>query len=871
MGFLSWLTGRDEKESDVYANYDKVSTVVDEINTIGTTKVSNAQTEVNAAIQTLNNVKGLNEYVGEIPTGSFDGAFTSITETIKQIGTQIQNKADNIKEYEEAPWYEKVGSTFAMAGAKLGEGLLSVVEDLGDGIVSLVGWIAPKDSGLEKACTNFVKKEWSHDAFNFYYNSDFAKKSAFTEDSALASGFKIVGKTVGTLYGAGVFAGVTGLSGVSAATGFLHTSGTTWAATAVAGVSGLGSGTETGLLQGKDINQAFTTNGVKTGVIQGGLAFAGGKLGERSAIKHSDGGKEGFKAVRDEYDEALKAMKGLTKGTPEYEAAAARLATAKAAANSYGTQYMKDATGNVLKDASGNSIRSGGVGIQGYSDAVTNAGIRFGEAQRDLISSSAKVFAGAKAGKQLDADAKAAQESADKARQAADQASKAADKAGARANKDGVYKDDYSTKAGGKKADAANAKNAAAKEANTTREAADAAQKTADSAATAAKENGYEALKANQQAALDRLKASNPISQLRGKETSMLTGSTAQTAGAGAAKQTFREKASNTFKNLNENIGKTLKNPATPGVVGVTAGNTISVSANDAASIQYRQQQEAQQAAQVFEEDPNNPSENTNKEENNENQNENPTGPENNNGGGNNGGGYPGGGGGGNQYRQEISTVAPTSPVSEVPTVAPTSAPTMAPTAAPTSAPTSGPINPTSAPTSAPGGGGYPGGGGGGYTPPAEQSYTGGGEYGEGGFVSDGTEDLEPLDESLLGGATSIDDIIRNNSVTKVKTNAPITTRGKSSGAGAVIPIAAGLSAAAAAGIGAKAYMDSRNNNDMDEEDDEMEDGEWTEEYGDSQYEADMGDAYLDDEEYGFQASDTGYNARTSEELAELQ
>ena len=44
MGFMSWLTGRDEKESDVYANYDKVSTVVNEITTIGTTKVSNAQT-----------------------------------------------------------------------------------------------------------------------------------------------------------------------------------------------------------------------------------------------------------------------------------------------------------------------------------------------------------------------------------------------------------------------------------------------------------------------------------------------------------------------------------------------------------------------------------------------------------------------------------------------------------------------------------------------------------------------------------------------------------------------------------------------------------------------------------------------------------
>ena len=27
MGFLSWLTGRDEKEQDVYANYERVDAV----------------------------------------------------------------------------------------------------------------------------------------------------------------------------------------------------------------------------------------------------------------------------------------------------------------------------------------------------------------------------------------------------------------------------------------------------------------------------------------------------------------------------------------------------------------------------------------------------------------------------------------------------------------------------------------------------------------------------------------------------------------------------------------------------------------------------------------------------------------------------
>ena len=85
MGFMSWLTGRDEKESDVYANYDKVSDVVSEITTIATTNVSNAQTEVDSAIQALNSVKGM-EYLGfNIPQGFYNEFFESTSETIKFI------------------------------------------------------------------------------------------------------------------------------------------------------------------------------------------------------------------------------------------------------------------------------------------------------------------------------------------------------------------------------------------------------------------------------------------------------------------------------------------------------------------------------------------------------------------------------------------------------------------------------------------------------------------------------------------------------------------------------------------------------------------------------------------------------------------
>ena len=292
MGFWSWLTGRDPKESDLYANYEKVDDVTSKIKTLASTNVGNSQQNIYEAFNQLNNVHGLAEYVGTIEIGNFDAVFSSVKSTVDQLATQISDKADSIKEYEEAPWYKKVASTLTMGIFKVGEGLLSVVEDLGDGVVSIVGWTAGKlgAKNFADSAANFVKKEWSHDAFNFYYKSDFAKASAFTEDSAIAGGLKIAGKTVGYLYAGGAVAGFAKGAGAAAKAGSMFSkvatgmgklaSSTTWGATAVGFLGGVGNGTDEGLNAGLDFNQAFG-NGIKSGVIQGTLAFAGGKLGEK--------------------------------------------------------------------------------------------------------------------------------------------------------------------------------------------------------------------------------------------------------------------------------------------------------------------------------------------------------------------------------------------------------------------------------------------------------------------------------------------------------------------------------------------------------------------------------------------------------------
>ena len=104
---LGWITGRDPKESDVYANYDKVETVSNKIRDISKNQVLTAQESIYAAFNQLNSVKGLAEYVGTIEVGNYDTVFTSIGSTIEDIAAQLDGKAEDIKKYEESSLLEK--------------------------------------------------------------------------------------------------------------------------------------------------------------------------------------------------------------------------------------------------------------------------------------------------------------------------------------------------------------------------------------------------------------------------------------------------------------------------------------------------------------------------------------------------------------------------------------------------------------------------------------------------------------------------------------------------------------------------------------------------------------------------------------------
>ena len=127
------------------------------------------------------------------------------------------------------------------------------------------------------------------------------------------------------------------------------------------------------------------------------------------------------------------------------------------------------------------------------------------------------------------------------------------------------------------------------------------------------------------------------------------------------------------------------------------------------------------------------------------------------------------------------------------------------------------------------------------------------------------TEDYEEATDSI----SSI--IGSGSNFTKLPTSNNAIKSGSSSG-NAVIPVIAGLSAAAAAGIGAKAYMDRKNNNDNGEDDFEAD--EWT---GEDNLDIDYNDGieedqYLDDDsDFGEAETTEKYGARNNDELADLQ
>ena len=335
MGFLEWLTGRDKNASEIAGKDDsKVQDVVDELNNIASEsgEVGTAKDNVKVAIDALTRVHGVSELTNSsIHPESYTSVFDDIGTSIKKISSNLESAAETIGEYnknkKEHPFKTAFG-TFGMAGLKVLEGGVSLIEDLGDGVTSIIGWVAPEGSAVENWAKDVTKWNWSNDIFKGAYNT-LDKYSVFTQDSGAASAFKVVGQTVSTIALGGALAGAA--DGLNAAGKFTKVasvfqkigSSTTLSNSLVAGVSGLGSGTESALQHGASMNKAFGSGAIQ-GAIQGGLAFAGGKVSEKiqkgAVIKKMENGIEdlnnkGLSTQAENMSNQLEALKKTSSGS----------------------------------------------------------------------------------------------------------------------------------------------------------------------------------------------------------------------------------------------------------------------------------------------------------------------------------------------------------------------------------------------------------------------------------------------------------------------------------------------------------------------------------------------------------------------------
>ena len=708
--------------------------------------------------------------------------------------------------------------------------------------------------------------------FNFYYKSDFAKKSAITEDSALAGAFKIAGTAVGYLYSGGVLKGMAASAGLGGTTlgktALKVASSSTWGTTSAAAIGGLGAGTEVGLYKGKNINEALTHEGLKTAGVQGALAFVGGKAGEgmakRAAVKEAT---EAFKSADEAVSSASDRLaKGLS-NSDDIINTTANGGLGESAADVYSKAVSaRNVASENLKNISNTKWSS----FQGYTDSVTKAGERFGAAEMDLlkaggqyIGNSTKAAVLGRKGIEHAAEHEAASAAATKAADAF----KSSGKTLLRENPvsqvlskpvgnissslKNLSEKDYTIPTKETVPIGETIKDMGAKTLSGVKAAATspktpgiAATKIYSAINTAQDKKAQDQFDTND-VAIKTIKDITPPQPSYVDEYPTLPEQATITSGNGSNNDASNGNGSNNYASNGNNNSSSNSN------IGYANNNTSQDS-----NTQFKHNEETTSNSTT-------PSGGTST-------------------GGNNSSGTTTGGGTSTGGNSSSGTSTGGNNSSGTTTGGNNSSGTSTGGNNSSGTTTGGNIiTPPSSNSNSSSGGQHSGGGyssTGGY----KASHGGGvSSYENGDYAGDET-DLsvkENIDIATKEAKTSIDEIIKGNKYTKIPTaTTPITTK-KSGGGSSVIPIAAGLSAAAAAGIGAKAYMDKKKNSEEDYDDEDVE--EWSEEDTlDLTDESDDYESYNDpeeeylseDDEFGYQTEEVEkYGARTNDELADVQ
>lgn len=281
------------------ARYDydaeKVNSALDTLAT-AKKKLSSTASEFSSALSEI--VTASKGYL-DVDTGTLPAIPGEVESSINELSTMISEKQAEIEAYNASPWYEKLFGSIGMGITKLGEGIATAGEQLVDAGATITGWVGGIfSSDFQDSCAEFIEKDHVGDFFADQYENGALKwindKSVFSHTSTAANVFKGVGVATGYV-GVAFLTGGAGaaMGGTSIAAGGTAAMGSLGVNATIAGLGGLGSGTQSGLQQGMSFGDA-SLNGAKQGALQAGTVFITGKAIDKissSGVVGKVGGK----------------------------------------------------------------------------------------------------------------------------------------------------------------------------------------------------------------------------------------------------------------------------------------------------------------------------------------------------------------------------------------------------------------------------------------------------------------------------------------------------------------------------------------------------------------------------------------------------
>ena len=259
--------------------------------------------DMKKGIDTIWNARGSENM--NIDFSPITGYQSTVVDAIETMASEIKKKAQEIEEYQDAPWYKKLFATIGMGALKLVEGLATFVENIGDGLVSIVGFIGGIfSSEFKNSVAEFVRTDYVGETTAKWYEEgwlkDVNKYSYMSHESTAAN----------ILKGVGTAAGYVILTVATAGAGGAIAAASTGISAGAAALGGIGSGTQNALKQaqlenpemsaGDAFNSAFG-QGVKQGAIAAGTTLL--TAGLAKGIQNMGAGGQ-FATFADKLDDA---------------------------------------------------------------------------------------------------------------------------------------------------------------------------------------------------------------------------------------------------------------------------------------------------------------------------------------------------------------------------------------------------------------------------------------------------------------------------------------------------------------------------------------------------------------------------------------